>query len=310
MEDVMSRTDEMRLLPGGTEVPFRDVGRGLQQSPGREPGDRALVATVVVIGPQARLVDAADALDNASSAGAVRAVLISAGETATPVVRVLGRAVALEGLRPAFIDNAVGALRLSSLPTLVWWRGGPLDTLRALATLADRLVLDEEQPEAAWAEIVQLVERTAVSDLRWTRLTRWRALLAQFFDIPDVRSGARGFTRLSIAAGDVHAGRLYAAWLASALEWQGQVSIDITEVPGGAPLEAVTLSGGGVELDLALAAGGACVRTLARIGGRECAARTVAMGDGRIAALIAEELRVRARDLAFERAVGALAEVA
>ena len=26
-----------------------------------------------------------------------------------------------------------------------------------------------------------------MSDLRWTRLTRWRELFAQFFDLPDVR---------------------------------------------------------------------------------------------------------------------------
>jgi glucose-6-phosphate dehydrogenase assembly protein OpcA len=306
----MSGTGEKRLLPAGVEVPFREVGRTLQQAAGARPGDHALIATVVVTGSHAGLVEAAAAIEGASATGAVRAVLISAGEDPAPAARIVGDAVALEGLRPEFIDNAVGALRLSSLPTLVWWRGGSLETLRALAGLADRLVLDEAQPEATWAEISDLAKRTAVGDLRWTRLTRWRALTAHFFDIPDVRASAGAFTHLVVAAGDLHAARLFAAWLASALGWRGQVSIDIRVVQGGATIEAVTLSGGGLELALALVPGRSCVQTEARIGGRGCAARTVALGDGAIPALIAEELRVRSRDVAFERAMAVLGEVA
>jgi glucose-6-phosphate dehydrogenase assembly protein OpcA len=309
MEDVMSGVDDTRLLPSGIDVPFREVGRTLQRAAGAQPSDRALIATVVVTGAHARLVDGAAALDGASTGGAVRAVLISAGDDPAPPARIVGHAVALEGLLPGFIDNAVAALRLSSLPTLVWWRGGSAETLRALAALADRLVLDEEQPEATWAGLSELAERTAVSDLRWARLTRWRALTAHFFDIPDVRAGAAAFTRLAIAAGDRHAARLLAGWFASALGWTGQVSIEIEHVPDGAAIEAVTLSGGDLELALGLVQGGTCVHTAARLGGRECAARTVALGDGGVPALIAEELRVRSRDLAFERAIAALAEV-
>jgi glucose-6-phosphate dehydrogenase assembly protein OpcA len=309
MEDLVSGMDDTRLLPAGTDVPFREVGRSRQRAAGAQPSDRALIATVVVTGSHARLVDAAAALEAGSTGGAVRAVLISAGDDPAPPARIVGHAVALEGLLPDFIDNAVAALRLSSLPTLVWWRGGSPETLRALAALADRLVLDEDQPEATWAWLPKLAQYTAVSDLRWARLTRWRALTAHFFDIPDVRAGAPGFTRLAIAAGDRHAARLFAGWLASALGWTRQVSIDIRDVPDGATIEAVTLAGGDLELELGLLQGGTCVHTAARLGGRECAARTVALGDGGVAALIAEELRVRSRDLAFERAVAALGEM-
>jgi glucose-6-phosphate dehydrogenase assembly protein OpcA len=308
MEDVVSRIDETRLLPAGTDVPFREVGRTLQRAAGAQPSDRALIATVIVTGSHARLVEAAAALESASTGGAVRAVLISTGDDPAPAARIVGHAVALEGLRPDFIDNAVAALRLSSLPTLVWWRGGGAETLRALAALADRLVLDEDQPEATWAGLRELPQRTAVSDLRWARLTRWRALTAHFFDIPDVRAAA--FTRLAMAAGDRHAARLLAGWLASALGWKGQVSIEIRDVPDGASIESVTLAGDDVELELGLVQGRTCVHTVARLRGRECAARTVALGDGGVPALIAEELRVRSRDLAFERAVAALGEVA
>ena len=48
-------------------------------------------------------------------------------------------------LAPRYLNNAVAALRLSSLPALVWWRGGSLDALDDLADLADRLVLDTDR---------------------------------------------------------------------------------------------------------------------------------------------------------------------
>ena len=96
-------------------------------------------------------------------------------------------------MKPQFLNNAVAALRLSSLPTLVWWRGGSVDALEGVAELADRVVLDDDQPEATWARAVTLFEDSAFSDLRWARLTEWRALMAHFFDIPEVLAAAEIF---------------------------------------------------------------------------------------------------------------------
>jgi hypothetical protein len=47
------------------------------------------------------------------------------------------------------------------------------------------------------------------------------------------------------------------------------------------------------------------VETAARLSGVDAASRTVSLGEQRLASLIGEELRIRARDLAFERAVAA-----
>jgi hypothetical protein len=44
---------------------------------------------------------------------------------------------------------------------------------------------------------------------------------------------------------------------------------------------------------------------VAEVSNLPLAARTVSLGDQRLAALLSEELRIRARDLAFERAVAA-----
>ena len=140
------------LLPAGEDVPFTKIGdamaRGTCHASGATPM-RALVATVVAVGPSERLAAAAEALQTLGDAGTVRGILISEGDNAAPPARVAGNTVALHGLKPSFFNNAVAALRLSSLPTLVWWRGGRADTLDGLAELADRIVLDYDRPATA-----------------------------------------------------------------------------------------------------------------------------------------------------------------
>jgi hypothetical protein len=307
MEDAVSTNPPETLLPLGTEVAFADIeialGRGDLEEGKRAPG-RALTATIVVVGPHARLAEAAQAVEHLTDVG-VRAILISDGTNPVPSVRVLDHAVALEGLRADYLNNAVAALRLSSLPTLVWWRGGAPDVLDGLADLADRLVFDVDDPSAVWARAKALSERTATSDLRWTRLTRWRALMAQFFDLPEVRDAARSFTRLLIEGADRDAARLFAGWLASSLEWTSNVAIELRVRPGRASIERIEFGDGEQALTLSLGPSGRCVETAARLRGRVAASRVGSLGDQDLAALIGEELRIRSRDLAFERALAA-----
>ena len=295
------------LLPDGVAVSFEDIESALTRNSSadaKRAAGMALTATIVVAGPPPQLAEAAKALSELTDAG-LRAVLISYGDNPAPMVHVSRQTVALEGLRPDYLNNAVAALRLSSLPTVVWWRGGRVAALRGLAALSDRLVLDTEDPREVWTAIDSLTERTAVSDLRWTRLTRWRALMAHFFDIADVRAAAAGFRELRIEGSDRDAAGLYAGWLASTLHWAEGVAFDMRQTPGAAPIEAVVLGDGSQELTLRLAANHTCVDTTARLHGRSTASRTVSTGKQDLAALIGEELRIRARDLAFERAVAA-----
>src|SRR6478672_1072217 len=199
MEDAMSES----LLASGVAVSFSEIESALAGSTeeARRTGRTALTATVVVAGPRDRLAEAAEAVGALKDVG-VRAVLISYGDNPAPSARVSGHTVALEGLRPAYLNNAVAALRLSSLPMLVWWRGGETHDIEGLAALADRLVLDAEDPRDVWKSIENLAQRTAVSDLRWARLTRWRALMAHFFDIPEVCAASSSFTTLRVEGSD------------------------------------------------------------------------------------------------------------
>ena len=297
-----------KLLPSGIDVPFAEMGPALERlgRAKRRAEPRAQTATLVVIGPPPKLHEAALSLEKLTASAGVRAILISEGSNPSPNARVSAHAVALEGLRTDYLNNAVGALRLSSLPTLVWWRGDSVESLAGLAALADRLVLDIDDPTTVWPRVAGLLERTAISDLRWTRLTRWRTLMAHFFDIPEVRAAAGSFERLEIAAGDLHTARLFAGWLSSALDWQGRVSIDIREVAGGGPIERVQLGDARQQLTLEMAPSRECVQSTARVEGHAGATRIVSLGDQDLAALIGEELRVRSRDIAFEEALAAV----
>ena len=301
------------LLPGGHDVPFAEIeitlARIVREGPRKRGPAKAATATVVVIGKPNRLVAAADALELLGEAGGVRAILISEGETTSPVARVTESAIAISGLSPRYLNNAVAALRLSSLPAVVWWRGGSVEALDGLANLADRLVLDVDEPEAVWARADTLFERTVLTDLRWTRLTRWRVAIAHVFDLAQVRRGAADFRSLTIEAADPFAARLFAGWLKARLGWTSSVAIEIRAAKraGPSPLLSVRLASSAAAIALAVHPGRSCLE--ATVEGAEATARIVPLGDGTLSSLIGEELGVRTRDFAFEQALVAAREI-
>ena len=262
---------------------------------------RALTATVVAVGPPERLQEVVEPLQTLGRSGATRGILIPQGPGEGTGAQVASNVVVLNGLEDSFIDNAVAALRLSSLPTVIWWRGGPVEILGRLIKLADRVVLDADPPEPGWRCAVQNLERTAFSDVRWTRLTRWRALMAQFFDLPEVQDAPASFTRLCIEASDRAAASLFAAWMQSELQWDDRVTIEIQDSDRRAPITRVSLTGT-IDLHLRLAKSRKCVESAATAG-QSATSRVVSLGDESVTALLAEELRIRSRDHAFERAL-------
>jgi hypothetical protein len=304
------------LLADGHDVPFAEIEATLAQlvrdaRRKRSPA-RALISTIVVVGKPDRLIAAVDALEQLGVAGVARAILISEGEHTSPVARVTETAIAISGLAPGYLNNAVAALRLSSLPAVVWWRGGSVDALADLAALADRVILDAEEPDAAWADADKLFEHTALTDLRWATLTKWRACLAHLYDLPHVRRHASEIKTLTIEAIDIPSARLFAGWLRVRLQWPSTVTIDIRQVQGTAPapLRCVMLNGGELSISLQVRGRRDCLE--AAVGGAgegEVSARIVPLGDGTLSSLIGEELGVRTRDLAFEQALVAAREI-
>jgi hypothetical protein len=255
----------------------------------------ATTATVVIVGPKPRLIEVAESARSGSFSG-IRSIFIASGSLCTPGVRVTSTEIALDGLRGEFIDNAVAALRLPSLPTVLWWRGGDANRLQALAKLVDRVVLDVDDPQPLWAEIDTLIAEGPVGDLHWTALTPWRMLLAHFFDMPAIQAAASRFTRLRIGGSHRPSARLLGGWLVSSLvAFDRDAANTITRVMLTNDDEQVALE----RLD-----GGTCVAGRARVNGYE-ASRVGSIGDQHLLALMAEELRVRTHDVAFEAAVRA-----
>jgi glucose-6-phosphate dehydrogenase assembly protein OpcA len=291
------------LLPSGVDVAFGEIEAALGRGSGdsRQAVRTALTATIVVTGPHDRVTQAAQAVEGLKDVG-VRAVLICCGDASVTSVRVANHTVALDGVPSDYLNNAVAALRLSSLPTLVWWRGGDVRNIEGLAALADRLVLDAEDPRPVWDSVEKLAERTSVTDMRWTRLTRWRALMAQFFDIPEVQAAIPHFRSLRLEGSDEAALRLFAGWVLSIVSSPDRLTFELIKTSGTAPIETVVL-GGDQELVLRVAPSRSCVEAAARVRDLPSTSRIVSLGDQGLAALLGEELRIRARDVAFERAV-------
>ena len=262
--------------------------------------ERALTATVIaIVSPGSRL-EAAETLSVLSDAAGVRPIIISLGDAAEPPHRDESGAMIIDGLVPRYLDNAVASLRLSSLPAVAWWRAGDPDVLRGLATLVDRVVLDLVDPLPAWSLVPEVATLAPVTDIRWARLTRWRDLIARFFDLPEARNSV--WARLAIAGTDEHDARLLAGWLQSRLP-DGRAIQVVHERRGAGALESVELTGAGGTMAVRLLPNGRCLETVSELRSGHAETRVVARGDEQLATLLGQELRVRSRDRAFEDAV-------
>jgi glucose-6-phosphate dehydrogenase assembly protein OpcA len=299
------------LLPQASDVEFGQIdtalGRARETSRTAGAPARALTATIVAVGSEARLRETVEPIEQLGQSGAIRGILVPIDNPGAFAARVEGNVVVLHGLRPAFVDNAIGALRLSSLPTLLWWRGGPAGTLEGVVKLADRVVLDADPPEESWRCAASRFERTAFSDLRWTRLTRWRALMAQFFDLDEVRAASETFRTLGITGSDPASARLFGAWMRTSLEGGERLAVDVTEA-AGPPIQRIALGDGTCELTLQLGGTGSCVQASACLQNHQVESRVVTLGDQTFPTLLSEELSIRSRDAAFEAALQAAVE--
>lgn len=262
---------------------------------------RSLTATVVAVVSPETQATAVTALCELSRHSGVRPVIVSLGSGGSGERRHANDAVVIEGLRPEYLDNAVASLRLSSLPTLAWWRAGDPAMLRDLASLVDRIVVDLDDPSGPWRLVPDLAPLAGIADLRWTRLTRWRDLIAQFFDVPEVRDARAPFARLQVAGGDRHSARLLGGWLRARLPAGERLRVQAEDADE--PIRSVSLEGPAGRLLVRLLDNRTCLETAIAMDGGHESSRVVSLGDQRLAALLGEELRVRSRDVAFEDAV-------
>ena len=264
---------------------------------------RSLTATVVAVVCSETGHGVLETLSSLSKESAVRPVVVSLGTATEALRREEGGAIVIDGLVPRYLNNAVASLRLSSLPTLTWWRARDPEPLVDLADLVDAVVMDLDDPGAGWALVPGIAPMASVSDVRWARLTRWRDLIAQFFEMPEVRRSFTSFDRVEIEAADNHDARLLAGWLKARLPGGAGLAVDI-QVGGAARVRSVRLVGSAGSLAVQLLPNGSCLETLVEMpASGSSSSRVVALGNQDVATLLGEELRVRSRDVAFEDAV-------
>ncbi|HWQ12808.1 MAG TPA: glucose-6-phosphate dehydrogenase assembly protein OpcA [Roseiflexaceae bacterium] len=252
--------------------------------------------------------------------------------------QVCGEQITIEarGQAAAHIPGVVLPLLVPDVPVAIWLpRGNPAGhpVARRLADVADRLIVDSETfdgPQNALAALAGLIGGEAcVSDLAWARLTRWRELVAQFFDAPAARRQLPEIELLEITVATppgIQASRspalLLAGWLATRLGWRvegrgenarllrqdgAQVRLEVATVPAGDGqddrLASLTLICRAAHFSVTRVAAGDVVATRAEIEGRWQIRRSLPLERLDEVALVAGELQLLGRDPTFESAL-------
>jgi glucose-6-phosphate dehydrogenase assembly protein OpcA len=145
------------------------------------------------------------------------------------------------------VASVVIPLLVPDLPVFLWWTGTPPSDARHLddlVRLADRLIVDSAdfaEPDRTLPEVAHLARlRVGITDLNWARLTPWRELTAQFFDVPGWRpfldgiTGIRAGFAVDMDGRDIHPSQalLLLGWIASRLGWRPVEALAPSEAGG------------------------------------------------------------------------------
>jgi glucose-6-phosphate dehydrogenase assembly protein OpcA len=137
------------------------------------------------------------------------------------------------------LPSAALPLLVSDLATFLWWRGQLANADKVFAKLlraADRLVIDSADFGETARDLGTVnrlfteahARHVGISDLNWARLTFWRGLLADFYDVPAYQPLLNSIDNVRIdyvgperaPASVAPQALLFAGWLASRLGWQ------------------------------------------------------------------------------------------
>ena len=256
------------------------------------------------------------------------------------------------------LASAVIPLLLPDLPVFLWWtETPPLDAayFEDLLGLADRLIVDSAdfaRPDRTLAQLRAVARaghgRYGLTDFNWTRITAWRELTSQFFDVPAWRPYLDGITGIRVGFAveadgrEIHPSQalLFIGWLASRLGWQAMESLAPSEAGGllfamrradgeeiqirvrprfmrgleegdltGLRIQS-THEGRHAEFVVKRDEQGAHATALVTIGGRGVGERIVPLGRPGVGDLLGEELTIARSDTIYEDALAALVALA
>lgn len=130
------------------------------------------------------------------------------------------------------IPSIVTQLEIPDLPTFIWWTGAAdiqSTEFSRLSDVAQRIIIDSarfNRPLETMRHYASFLGRTspglAGTDLTWGRLTTWRELLAQSFDMPAAHEVLANLQRVDMTfdPGYEADALLMAGWLTSRLGWE------------------------------------------------------------------------------------------
>jgi len=256
------------------------------------------------------------------------------------------------------LASAVIPLLLPDLPVFLWWtETPPFDApfFDDLLGLADRLIVDSAdfaRPDRTLPRVHAVARaghgRYGVTDFNWTRITPWRELAMQFFDVPawrpflDAITGIRVGFAVDADGREIHPSQalLFIGWLASRLGWTAVERLAPSEAGGllfsmrradGTlipvrirprfirGLEEGDLSGLRIQSELGArhaefvvkrAETSAHASALVTIGGRGMSERVVPLARPGVSELLGEELTIARSDGIYEDALAALVALA
>ncbi len=148
------------------------------------------------------------------------------------------------------LQSVIVPLLVPDLPVFLWWMGTPPIGERhfeELVAMSDRLIVDSAdfaRPEATLPELSRVcvlgAKRCGLTDLDWPRITCWRELTAQLFEVPGWRPWLESIDGIRIGFAVDADGRqlhpsqalLFVGWLASRLHWSAADPVAPSEAGG------------------------------------------------------------------------------
>ena len=191
--------------------------------------------------------------------------------------------------------SVVVPLLLPDSPIVAWWPGEAPDDVAndPIGTMAQRRITDAAQHRNSRAVLRKRARtyRPGDSDLSWTRITRWRGLLAAALDQPPYEAVTAAVVS---GAPDSPSTDLLAAWLAQRLK----VPVQRVATPRGSGISAVRLERRSGPIDLVRP--GDVVATLSQPGQPD---RRITLPRREAREILADELRRLDPDDTYEDAL-------
>ena len=253
------------------------------------------VLTLVILTDESGAEEAIAAANDASREHPCRVIVIvqgnrRGGERIDAQVRVGGDAGASEvivlrlyGQLTAHADSVVTPLLLPDSPLVVWWPGQApkVPSEDPVGAMAQRRITDAAESGKPVKELQRRRDTYAVgdTDLAWTRVTKWRGLLAAALDQPPYET----VEHITVTgASDSPSTDLLAAWLAEAL----RCPVTRARTTAGTGMSGVRLQRRSGPVDLVRADG--AIATLTQPGQPD---RRISLPRRDLAECLAEELR-------------------